>query len=264
MRKTFRLLGIWLQTGLFVCTLLACVIGISWSFAGDIMQQLEDFDDSTRSLVNTFGRYATIGLLPMTWYGVVNNWLVSQKITMPQLVGSLSVIGANVAFNYFFIYKPVDLGFRGSPLATSISRTLLIVVIVAYVVTKKVHKTTWGGFSAESLKSFRMKRYLKLSIPLALTGSLEEGQLQLVAILAGRLPRQSRRQRCMPQWNLHVLLGADIRHVGCIGSHKNPSRASILARATSRVPKARFGWVRTALESLALSSLSFFALGVTT
>ena len=185
--KNFRLIGIWLQTGLFICSLMATCIGVSWAFAGDIMQYLVEFDDTTKELVNTFGRVALLGLLPMTWYGVINNWLVSQKITTPQLVGSISVIGANVAFNFLFIYG-ASLGFKGSPLATAVSRSLLVFVIVFYLYCKKIHKTTWPGWTSEALNKTRLNRYLKLALPLALTGLLEEGQLQLVSIMAGRLP----------------------------------------------------------------------------
>lgn len=51
----------------------------------------------------------------------------------------------------------------GSALAIDISFFLLLVLLVLYIIVKKIYTETWSGWSLESLIDWTM--YLKLAIP---------------------------------------------------------------------------------------------------
>ena len=136
-------------------------------------------------------------------------------------------IGLNLLFIYGYSYGSYGwngIGFLGSALATSVSRWLQFIVM-AIIVYRQVQRNNrrikftgcdektrsnsqqWdAGFiplpseldlQDENLQfdwSFsrshtraRLKRYMAQAFPMALTGLLEDGQIQLIGILAGRL-----------------------------------------------------------------------------
>ena len=85
------------------------------------------------------------------------------------------------------------LGFAGSPLATAASRWLMFVLLFSWVFCRGMHKPTFpaGIKCAESFRRHRVKEYFKQAIPLALTGLLEDGQLQVRVIIdTGRINRR--------------------------------------------------------------------------
>lgn len=187
--KNYKLVGVWLQIGLLIVTLACIPIGITWVFSGTIMKKLVGLEDNVADLVTTYCRVALIGFLPQQWYNCLNNYLIAQKIVKPQLYAALAVVGLNVAFNYLFIFT-LDLGFMGSPLATATSRTLTFIFTVIFVFYFGIHKKTLpdGIFQWKEVSNkVRLQRYFKQALPLALTGLLEDGQLQLVSLFAARL-----------------------------------------------------------------------------
>jgi len=188
--ENFRLTGTWFQLGILVSLLVDVLIGASWAFAGNIMQKIIGFDEDFRDHVNLYSRLQLFGLVPASVFACMNSWLLSQKIVMPQLIAAVTMFGLNIALNYVLIYGIDDwngLGFAGSPIATSISRTLLLLVVTIYVFATRLHKLTWPGFTKECLESSRVKVFLKQFFPMAVSALLENTQLQVMAVFAGRL-----------------------------------------------------------------------------
>jgi len=105
-------------------------------------------------------------------------------------MATVTTFGLNIILNYFLIYGTDNwegLGFAGSPIATSISRTLLLLVIASYVLARKLHLLTWPGFTKECLKRHRVKVFIQQFFPMALSALLENTQLQVMAVFAGLL-----------------------------------------------------------------------------
>jgi MATE family multidrug resistance protein len=223
----YRLLGYYLQIALTTSTIGGlAVCGATW-YAGDIMQLLIGFDNNMHGLVQKFSRVMLVGYFPLVWTTCLNSWLISQKQTTPQLLTFLTCVGINVGLNILFIYGMPQygwsgFGFLGSALATSVSRWLQFIVMTT-IVCRQVRKRAeivndedskirtnsqqWDvGFiplpSASELQdermhfdwsmkrshtSTRVRTYMAQACPLALTGLLEDGQIQFIGILAGRL-----------------------------------------------------------------------------
>jgi len=188
--SNFRLTGIWFQLGTLVSLLLDLVIGATWFFSGNIMQKIIGFDEDFRYHVNLYSRLQLIGLVPVSIFACLNSYLLSQNIVVPQLIAAVTMFGLNIVLNYFLIYGIHTwdgLGFAGSPIATSISRTLLLIVVAIYVLARRLHKLTWPGFTRDCLESARVKVFLNQFFPMAVSALLENTQLQVMAIFAGRL-----------------------------------------------------------------------------
>ena len=216
-----RLLGYYLQIALTTSTLGGLVVaGATW-YAGDIMQALIGFDQNMHDLVTQFSKIMLIGYFPLVWTTCLNAWLLAQKQTTPQLITFVACVGINFGLNLVFIYGWKDMGwsgfgFVGSALATSLSRWLQFIVMAVLVYREiSTHRgqtdsqQQWDvGFiplpvSAEERRELeqhhfdwnlkrahsaaRLAVYLKQACPMALTGLLEDGQIQFIGILAGRM-----------------------------------------------------------------------------
>ncbi|KAK8300484.1 hypothetical protein V6Z12_D05G392500 [Gossypium hirsutum] len=79
-----------------------------------------------------------------------------------------------------------DLGFKGAPLAASISRWISLVLLSSYVVLAQRFEETWSGLSSESFRLVFAN--LKLGIPSAVMVCLEYWAFELLVLLAGLMP----------------------------------------------------------------------------
>lgn len=192
-----RQAGMWLQLGLFFTTVTVILISISWLFAGDIMRAFigpDTFDDNLLQLVNTYCRYLAIGYPAKAWYACINKFLIAQDVRLPQLIFSIIFLGINVLLNMVLVFGIGDwkgLGFIGSPIATVTSSWGLFLCIYIYSLqSNAVQNTTWPEKGLLStIPSFRKRanEYLGQAVPLGLGGLLEDGQLQTISVLAGRI-----------------------------------------------------------------------------
>ena len=123
-------------------------------------------DDVTASNVNAFGAVSAAGAIPAALYGCLNAYLVTMKVTQPQLWCCLLLVPLNAGLNYVFLYQvasppaaprrcrrppparpqpgrgaavQTNLGFLGSALATTCSRALNCALLFAYVFVFRAH-----------------------------------------------------------------------------------------------------------------------------
>uniref|UniRef100_A0AAQ5XVZ2 Multidrug and toxin extrusion protein n=1 Tax=Amphiprion ocellaris TaxID=80972 RepID=A0AAQ5XVZ2_AMPOC len=110
--------------------------------------------------------------------------LSSQGIILPQMYTAALANIANVVTNYIFLYW-LDLGVSGSAAANTLSWIYICVFLFAYIWWKKLHVTTWGGWSVESLQEWGS--YMKLAIPSTLMTCFEWWVYEFGGFFAGML-----------------------------------------------------------------------------
>ena len=174
----------YLSIGLLFTAAVTLCLSPAIFFAGNIMQTLIRFDDEMRDLVNSYAKVALIGVLPLNLYGALNCFLLSSGKVYKQLFTSTVMFGANVALNFLLIYG-ADLGLVGSALATAVTRWCMFVVLL--IATLAGEDSLEGLSPWSALRSSRVREYLWQSLPISLTGVLEDGNLEFVAIIAGWL-----------------------------------------------------------------------------
>uniref|UniRef100_UPI001ED852ED multidrug and toxin extrusion protein 1-like n=1 Tax=Scatophagus argus TaxID=75038 RepID=UPI001ED852ED len=112
------------------------------------------------------------------------SYLQNQGIILPQMYTSAMANIANVVTNYVFIYC-LDLGVSGSAAANALAHIYNCTFLFAYIRWKKLHVTTWGGWSLESLQEWGS--YMKLAIPSALMRCFEWWVYEFGGFFAGML-----------------------------------------------------------------------------
>ncbi|XP_051253354.1 solute carrier family 47 member 4 isoform X4 [Dicentrarchus labrax] len=111
-------------------------------------------------------------------------YLQNQGIILPQMYTAAMANIANVLTNYIFLYW-LDLGVSGSAAANTLSQIYICAFLFAYIWWKRLHVTTWGGWSIESLQEWGS--YMKLAIPSTLMTCFEWWVYEFGGFFAGML-----------------------------------------------------------------------------
>ncbi|AWO98808.1 putative multidrug and toxin extrusion protein 1-like [Scophthalmus maximus] len=111
-------------------------------------------------------------------------YLQNQGIIMPQMYTAALANIANVVTNYIFLYW-LGLGVSGSAAANALSQIYICAFLFAYIRWKKLHVSTWGGWSVESLQEWGS--YMKLAIPSTLMTCFEWWVYEFGGFFAGSI-----------------------------------------------------------------------------
>ncbi|KAK2827034.1 hypothetical protein Q7C36_017960 [Tachysurus vachellii] len=111
-------------------------------------------------------------------------YLQNQGIILPQMYTAAVANVINVAVNYVLIFS-MGLGVKGSAAAISVSQFFIALLLFGYIHWKKLHVSTWGGWSMSSLQEW--DSFMKLAIPSTLMLCFEWWIYEIGGFLAGML-----------------------------------------------------------------------------
>lgn len=189
--ENYELIGILLQRSMIIHTVLyipcALLLLLTEPFLLFIKQ-----DPLIAHQTGQFVNIITIGYLPLIYTRILVQFLNSQSNVVPGMIANFIANFLNILLNYFFIYGIPGvwngLGFIGSPLATTISRTIQFLLLLFFILVLKLHKKTWTGFRLlEAVKLNGIWEYLKYGVPASIMFNLEVWGFTLLALPAGYL-----------------------------------------------------------------------------
>ncbi|XP_012872017.1 PREDICTED: multidrug and toxin extrusion protein 1-like isoform X1 [Dipodomys ordii] len=105
-------------------------------------------------------------------------------IVLPQIVTGFAANLVNALANYLFLYQ-LNLGVMGSALANTIAQFTLALLLFLYILWRKLHQATWGGWSIECLQDWAS--FLHLAIPSMLMLCIEWWAYEIGSFLSGIL-----------------------------------------------------------------------------
>jgi MATE family multidrug resistance protein len=157
------MLGIYLQASCIISFLFSAIIGIIWFYTEHILILLHQNAD----IAKTAALYIKFLIPGLFAYGFLQNilrFLQTQSIVWPLVVFSGLPLLINAGIAYALVHWTA-LGFKGAPLAASISLWLSVIILAVYVTCGKQFEHTWEGFSLESFRYIFTN--LKLALPSA-------------------------------------------------------------------------------------------------
>jgi len=110
----------------------------------------------------------------------------TRMVVLPTLTISPIVFILNIVLNYVYIYL-FNWGFIGSALATTTSRTLMLILMVLFIYYKKLEHKTWHGWSKEAIKPARLTLYMRYGIPAGLTLMFEIWGFEMNTFIVAKL-----------------------------------------------------------------------------
>lgn len=169
--------------------LVALVLSVFIFFVNMLLSNNLDWfkqDENVKPLANEFLTLLNYSTLPLLLFLAVKQFSDGLSITTPAAVITMVALALNILLNYMFIYgnwgMPA-LGLKGAGWATIISRTLMFISMLLYVLLHKQYKP-YLLKTAASLKS-QFVSILKVGLPSGFQYFFEVGAFATAAIIIG-------------------------------------------------------------------------------
>ena len=181
--------------GISAIAIIPCVVLFQFV---DVILGLVEHQHDVLHYGQLFGRFGSLFLYPLVLYMALRQYFQSMRVVLPATFVSVICIGINIGLNQLFIYGiNIELlnsmkfefngfGFIGSPIATSFSYVIQLLMFTIYVVCyKKYHKMkkTWNGWQCkESFEWYRIKNFFSIVAPLMLADASENWGMLFICI----------------------------------------------------------------------------------
>ncbi|KAK8651869.1 hypothetical protein V6N13_141446 [Hibiscus sabdariffa] len=159
----YKMLGIYLQASCIISFFFSLIISILWFYTEPILVLLHQ-DPEISKTAALYIKYLIPGLFAFGFLQNILRFLQTQSIVKPLVVFSIIPLGIHFGIVYSLVNK-TSLGFKGAPMAASISIWISLLLLAMYVVFANKFKNTWQGLSSESFHY--IIRNLRLALPSA-------------------------------------------------------------------------------------------------
>lgn len=197
-----KMAGYWLQLTVIICTLVCIPVSIGYFFISDLIG-LMSHDSEVVEYSKLFSHFAVLWLWTNAMNSTMRLFHQSLEIVTPFTCISTIAIVLNIAVNQLWIHGfhahvfghnlDIDgLGFIGSPLATSTSFMLQLVMcyLWCFVVKKYfIAHNTWSGWSLREtlFHGKRVKELMKIVVPITISVCSENWAYQVIVLYAAKL-----------------------------------------------------------------------------
>ncbi|TQD78692.1 hypothetical protein C1H46_035743 [Malus baccata] len=186
--KLYRTLGIYLQASCIISTFFCFLISIIWLYTESILILLHQDPQISKSAA-LFLKFLIPGLFAYAFLQNMLRFLQTQSIYVMPMVFSVIVIVIHIGITYGFVHW-TTLGFKGAPLAASVSLWISVLMLAFTVNCTKSFESTWEGFSFESFDY--VLTGLKLALPSATMECLEEWAFEILVFMGGLMPNPAK------------------------------------------------------------------------
>ena len=173
------------QRGLLLALLLTVIISLALAPAAWVLEKLAQPDDVV-PLAALYTRITIPGVYPFLAFVVLRQTLQAMKLMKPIVVTIVAANVGNVALNWVLIFGELgfrEMGIAGASWATSISRWIMSIVLLA--LGWRTFRGTLWPLRPETLGVTPLLRMIRLGVPIGLQMQLEFGAFALIGLLMG-------------------------------------------------------------------------------
>jgi len=149
--------------------------------------------DQPEDVVNEAGSYLiiiTFSIAPFMIFQTFRQFLEGLSLTKQAMFITIGANVINVGFNYLLIFGKMgfpQMGLDGAGVATLISRVLMAITIVGYVLWKSRFKIYWRYFNFGRYSTNLIRKLVGIGVPAGLQFIFEVGAFAFAAIMMGWL-----------------------------------------------------------------------------
>lgn len=193
-----HLAGVWLLIALAASACFAVPIGVLWMFIGEVLRVVrmpgsEHENANVVRLASRFGRLSALWLLPDVATTCFCQWLNGLDCVVPTIPIHLFSVAFNLLGNIVLVHgvrlggqvQWAGLGFDGSPLATTLTTVVRLVLLVTYM-RSRVPKGVFGGFRRADVTRARFATFFAQFLPNSAAAVLEQSQIVVLTLLVAR------------------------------------------------------------------------------
>ena len=144
------MLGIYLQASCIISVLCAIIISIIWLYTEPLLIFLKQ-DSHIAKAAALYLKFLIPGVFAYAFLQNILRFLQTQSVVVPLVALSGIPACTHVGVAYALV-NWTALGYRGAPLAASISLWISTIALIVYVMCAKKFEQTWEGFSFESFR----------------------------------------------------------------------------------------------------------------
>lgn len=185
--QEYEVFSMWTGTSLILVSIVTFLVGGLIALCHPMMVAFGQNPELARA-AGQFSYRLLPGLLPFYYTKVLVKYLHAQNVLIPPTIIALMANGFNALSNWLLI-SYFKMGLNGAPIATTITRYIEFILIVAYVFWKKSNKLsrTWPSISKQNIKRESIITFLKMGSYSALSLVAEAWSFEITTILAGLL-----------------------------------------------------------------------------
>ncbi|XP_077140099.1 multidrug and toxin extrusion protein 1-like isoform X1 [Ranitomeya variabilis] len=181
--KNLKMIGTILQRGILILLLFCFPCWALFVNTEPILLLCRQDPEVSRLTQNYV--FIFIPALPASFlYQLQAKYLQNQGVIFPQVLSGFIANLFNAVINYIFMYI-LSLGVMGSALANTLSQYIQAVLLFFYILCRKLHVDTWGGWSMACFEDWGP--FIRLAIPSMLMVCIEWWAFEIGTILSGVL-----------------------------------------------------------------------------
>ena len=150
--ENYKKVGIYLQRGVLLLSLVICLILGIWFNAETILNLLHQPPEVVKYSVQYIQIFSS-ALPAVFMYILLQTYLQSQNIVYPFIFTGFFANIVNAVAHYLFLFV-AKWGIRGAAGAVALTWYTLLFSLLIIIYVRKLHVKTWGGWSRESLKDW--------------------------------------------------------------------------------------------------------------
>jgi MATE family multidrug resistance protein len=159
--QQYHMVGIYTQRAMLVSTLVSMPLSIIWAYIEPILVILHQ-DKTIAAQVQLFALYSIPSLYANGLLRCIVKFLQTQNIVFPMVLANGLTTLIHVILCWALIIN-FGFGIKGAAIANCVSNWLNVILLGVYIKFSSSCKTTWVGFSRESLHN--IPQFLQLAFP---------------------------------------------------------------------------------------------------
>ncbi|TDI95945.1 MAG: MATE family efflux transporter [Deltaproteobacteria bacterium] len=181
--------GLTLQHGIVIALGVSLPLAVLWALTSPVLL-LAGQEETLARQAQIYTWVQIPGIPFFMVYTALRQYLQGRTIVTPAMWSILIANLFNVFFNWVLIFGHLGfpaLGLLGAGIATTVTRVLLLIGLVAWVRGFRLHLGAWGPWTRASFHLPSLRQVLAIGLPLGCQLFLEVWAFSISTLMAGRL-----------------------------------------------------------------------------